>query len=658
MTTAFNRISRTIVLVSAGLALVTELRFSVGPLAHHVIAAGFVAALVGGSLIPSVTQPAVLLGIGVAPGLLKAWLDLPEAVGGSAVNAAMAGFVLARSARRREWSLPAPWCTWVVLWAMCVAVVWPIIIGREADFALSNVDNDHLGVTGRGLTPPREAFWIAHVAVMQLVGLLWFDLLSSLFTRSDVRLFERTVVWPLAIGTAISIAFGAYQTVHNPLWFNPSIYGVLGRAGGLVLDGNVFGILSAMWIAGFTALALRHRGVLRQLLLAAALAAAVTVWGSGSRTALLAASCSVMGLLAVAVMSIATLRLQSRQLAAILVIGAVAAVAAGRYMAASGPIDRISYVLDRSRANGVGVATYLWNRDGYGTSAMKMIADSPAVGVGIGTFHTLVLDYSREPNPTFGLKFDNAQNWWRHELAEFGLIGSLGLLGVSVLVVRLLFGRSFADNSAVWIISAGLVGVGLASLVGMPTQNVIAFMTFWVFVAWLQTLRAPAMLRQQLMTLRQSAGIVIALILFAGGTIRAARYDLRVPERAVRFRWPYSYGFSQVQNGADAYRRTTSRAVDVFNAPNAFVKLTFWAEHPDVDSQPVNVEIWRGRERIANVSLNSRQPVTWYIRRNPDAEWMLLEFRVNRTWSDAHYGLSLAPWEFVDVPAPGIPLIN
>ena len=63
----------------------------------------------------------------------------------------------------------------------------------------------------------------------------------------------------------------------------------------------------------------------------------------------------------------------------------------------------------------------LWTRGGYGPVATRMVQDYPFTGVGIGSFNWMAPDYWREI-ANDKLPFDNAQNWWRHQVAELGLI--------------------------------------------------------------------------------------------------------------------------------------------------------------------------------------------------------------------------------------------
>ncbi len=88
----------------------------------------------------------------------------------------------------------------------------------------------------------------------------------------------------------------------------------------------------------------------------------------------------------------------------------------------------------------------LWERFGYGPAAIEMIKEHPIDGIGVGTFHALVIDYGRlvgypsEEHLNI-LATDNAQSWFRHIIAEFGLIGSIPMLWWCVVFAMTLFSR-------------------------------------------------------------------------------------------------------------------------------------------------------------------------------------------------------------------------
>ena len=68
-----------------------------------------------------------------------------------------------------------------------------------------------------------------------------------------------------------------------------------------------------------------------------------------------------------------------------------------------------------------------------------MIGEHPLLGVGVGSFHLLTADYGALTGYEGHLVPDNAQNWFRHQLAEFGILGGLGwITWVAMFVVFVL----------------------------------------------------------------------------------------------------------------------------------------------------------------------------------------------------------------------------
>ena len=61
-------------------------------------------------------------------------------------------------------------------------------------------------------------------------------------------------------------------------------------------------------------------------------------------------------------------------------------------------------------------------------------------GVGVAAFHTLVHDFSMAASGK-DIVPDNAQNWFRHHLAELGVLGSLPWLAWCVVFALRLFAR-------------------------------------------------------------------------------------------------------------------------------------------------------------------------------------------------------------------------
>jgi hypothetical protein len=245
---------------------------------------------------------------------------------------------------------------------------------------------------------------------------------------------------------------------------------------------------------------------------------------------------------------------------------------------------------------------------------------------------------------------DNAQNWYRHQLAEFGIAGSLAWIAWVVVIAVALWPRRGSVPRPGALLRAPLLGFALASLLGAPGQDPAIVITFWVFVFWYA---ADAGQRPADRPMPKVAGIA-ALFLVLGYAASPFLYaDLRPPFRAARFNFNYTYGFyfdPEVSWSA-------GHGVTVPRAVKPWMKLTCWVSHPDANDDPVRAEVWRDGEPIINRRLRHGERVVQYVRVPGGNKRFVLEAEVDRTWRPSDYGqqdtreLGLAMrWEFVDSP--------
>src|SRR5262245_52883199 len=325
---------------------------------------------------------------------------------------------------RDGWRLPSSWRFPIVAWALTLSLGWPVMIVREAGLRLGTLRDTGTLDSWALLTTPQVESWILYVAITQLMGILWLD---WLFADSNPESRVPNHVHGLWIGATLASIVAIVQGTIARSFLNAEPWIGLRRAAGTMLDANAYGAVAA--VAGPLAfvslrqLDSRHVRALRAPALAINWAGA---WMSGSRTALL---CGVFGTLLLAyelVRSSARDETASRKtwslLAGVAVVVVVLAIGAG----AIGPLERMRTTAAPVRE--------LWTRGGYGSVATRMVRDYPLTGVGIGSFNWLAPDYWRQI-ANDKLPFDNAQNWWRHQVAELGLIASLPILFWSVWMV-------------------------------------------------------------------------------------------------------------------------------------------------------------------------------------------------------------------------------
>ena len=198
--------------------------------------------------------------------------------------AAFLGAMAPRSLRS-AWAVPRRWKAPLILWAVTIAVTWPIVALRELDFTPALLNITHLASSMVGGPPPLAASWVADVAVTLGLGILWFDWLFLAFARDEPG-FRRRVIAALAGSWAIATAAGIYQLFGDMFFLNRGLFGALGRASGTMIDANPFGVIAAAWGPALVAAAwLTRSRSLRALALCGLAASWLRLWASAARTA-------------------------------------------------------------------------------------------------------------------------------------------------------------------------------------------------------------------------------------------------------------------------------------------------------------------------------------------------------------------------------------
>ena len=593
---------------------------------------------------------------------------------GTIWSAAFLGAMAPRSVRH-AWAFPGRWKAPLVLWAMTIAATWPVVALRELDFTPALLNITHLASSMVGGPPPLAASWIADVAVTLGLGILWFDWLFVAFPH-DERRFRQRVVAALVASWAIATAAGVYQLFGDMLFLNRGLFGSLGRASGTMIDANPFGVIAAAWGPALIAAAwLTRSRTLRVLAVCGLVASWLGLWASAARTAF-ATGCIASAFLVYAVWSTRLQHISRRTrtvLVGVGVIGAVCVTLAVVFLpATSGPLPRLRNTAPALSAPSVAAFfKEMWNRNGYGMVATHLIRAFPLFGVGLGSFHLVVPDYHFLLTHTI-IPPDNAQNWYRHQLVENGLVGSIGwMLWVAAFAWFVLTVRPPASSRFSAIVVKGtLVALALVSLVGMPTQNIAVAVTLWTFAFWYwllarttgRAVHDPAPARLGRVTW---AAIWMLVAVSVSGTAYAARDGLRVPQRAVTAAWPYFYGFSDVEPTLDLGRHSTvwakRRAVAVLAPTARWVKLTVSLDALNVAKGPIDVKVWCDAALILATRVSTVQPITRYVAVRDGQTRMLVDTWVSGSVRPADYGLNdtreqglRVEWDFVDAPPAGV----
>ena len=288
----------------------------------------------------------------------------------------------------------------------------------------------------------------------------------------------------------------------------------------------------------------------------------------------------------------------------------------------------------------------LLDRYGYAPAAMQMITEHPWAGVGAGTFHTLVRDFAlmttRKP-----LVPDNAQSWYRHLLAELGLLGSLPWIAWCVVFVSALLLARPAIAIAFRLAScaARFVGFGIIALIGMPGQSLTVILTFWTLVYWFASLKGITASSSESTTAPWSKGIwaaTLALVaVHAAITVADARGDLLPRNRSMRFGWDYRYGIKDPEpapDGGPGRRWADLRSMSVVPVRGKVLKFVAWIDHPDGDERPVHVRIWVDKKIVYDDDLKRSAAIMRDIPAPPGQTHIVVETEISRTWRPTDFG--------------------
>jgi hypothetical protein len=560
------------------------------------------------------------------------------------------------------WAIPPRWRWPLATWALVIATTWPIVVWRETDFDFSLLANYRLANTSRGVAPPVATIGILDSVVTQLLGLLWFDWLYASMRRESLAPFTRYVALPLAIGAAAGCVFSIYQGFVDVSFLSGGQWPSLRRAAGPMIDANASGMIAACWVPAFVALALQRQGRGRMVLACAGLALGFAgLWASGSRTALMAGTIGIVAVLA------AIFRGLQPALRKRMLLGVGGAAAAGVLilmllpLQTIGPIQRVRQGIAGAGTFG-GVVRGLWARDGYGTASTLAIRESPLVGVGVGSFTLLSLDYAWL-SAALHVPYDNAQNWFRHQLAELGAVGSIGWVAWVALFAATLMrtrgdGPAYVPSAA---IKGGLLGLTAASMLGVPTMATAMTLTFWTFAFWYLGLAAPP--GHEEVPVPRALGRPFAawtllwavVLLHAGGTLYAAQHQLSVPHRVKRIGWPYQHGYYEVEKGPQgAFRWTRQESAVVVPVTGRTLSLEFWTDDPAVATDPLDVKIWVDDELVTTAALRDASHLTRRVPVGPGTERVTVRTWVSRTWrpdprgtgDTRELGLAVADWKF------------
>jgi hypothetical protein len=573
--------------------------------------------------------------------------------------APLAGMLLATMPMRR-WAMPAALRFPLAFWALAAAATWPIVVLREADFLWARIH-------------PATANWVGVIAASTMLGILWLDSLFASFRAAhpsdNSAVFERQVAIPMVAAWFVAAFVALYQMFVDVAFLNRGLWEALHRASGTLADANPFGVISAMWGPVVFAVAIeRWSGWRRAAGIAALPLSWLAIWASGSRSAVPIAALALAVLVGWYVRSKESQRAtRLATVAAALALLAVAAGMAGRRSGVESPLARatVYFAPAWSLEWASTVVSRLQSRDGYGTLATSVIRDFPSVGLGLGSFHIMVPTYAWKLSRGY-LPPDNAQNWYRHHLAELGLIGSLGwILWVAWFLWALAFGRATKARRLTSAVLRGvLAAFGLISLVGMPGQDVAVVFTFWPMAFWFLALLQPESRRTLDLRIKGAAWWIVVWVValgYSAATAYVGWTDMRVPIRAAAADLDYNYGFYPPDPGGTS-RWAMKQAVDTLPVPpdRKWLQVTVWVNHIDLPKKPVEVKVWANRQPIVRARLSTIESITRYFKVPDGDRRVVLETWVSRTLNPRDFGVPddrelglIVDWKFLDARPPG-----
>ena len=566
----------------------------------------------------------------------------------------------------RRWHFPSSWKLPIVYWSCIVALSWPLIFLRELDFSPSLTLSSSFN-NSAGLPTYVAAEWITHIALLLLTGFLWMDLLFRKYSELPLKKFIRDVIVPFSIGFCCNIAMCFYQAFFDLKFWNIPYWIQHQRVTGTMLDANATGILGALWGPLFLLLgSMQTRRELKICCWLAALCSWLCLLFTGSRSALMIAGISSIGLVLLHARSELLKRNYKRLITAFTAAGLVSVLVFVYWPEnIMSPVHRIARNLPSHSNRTAGKVLFFQALDRvlYSRVAGKIIEDFPVTGVGAGSFNIIQSDYGRVFN--LRLPFDNALNWYLHQFAEFGVLGSLGWILFFLLLLKMILFRAVADPShkiRAGILKFLLIAFAIASFFGVHTEQVEILLTVWtlVFLLWL-LLRNPAGPERDF-TIRnfsyKATPFLILIVLVYGALLTIFSVQmLRVPERAATFGWNYSYGFHDWEKSTDGsvFRWTYNKAVSVIPVESPQLKLTIWSVDPQITVRPVKVDAFVNERKQTTVQLRDSQPVDFVLNMEDHQPYATLTLRIHPTWSprdvgmpdDRELGVAVVPWKFL-----------
>ena len=524
---------------------------------------------------------------------------------------------------RGETAAGPAWRAALTAWGAIVALAAPVVAARELDFSRYALGPSTLDAPW-GFAPYQTAAFVLVTAEAQLLALLLFEWAVSA-TAGERRRAWRALVPGLVVAAVVAV----WQQLVDPMLLSRDPWTRLHRAAGTLFDANAMGALLALSAPILAAPASGPVRIPAWLWAGAVWASALAgIIATGSRASLAAAGVAL-------VLVVLRTGRPRHWLAMAVAAAGIAGVAAAFWAAPEGErstgnaVGRLAGSVSALATGGRAAFTeLLWTRDGYGPAARALIAEHPWTGGGVGAFGALVGDYATAAGLP-RLPSDNAQNWWLHQLAEFGAAGALPMLAASLLA-GLACGRAVRMPEGAGAAGA-LIVLGLLSLVSPPTQHPIIQVVIGLVVSE-AVVRAGRLVRAGRPGASVGAAIWVLALACAGATAVEGARSLRPSLRAVRFQTPFDYGFDATETTSFGPGRWSApEAAAVFAPSGRAVALDVFVPHDDVAASPVRVTISDAHGPVCTLHVHDHGPHACEIPTRAPA-WMLVRLEVSRPW--------------------------
>jgi hypothetical protein len=210
------------------------------------------------------------------------------------------------------------------------------------------------------------------------------------------------------------------------------------------------------------------------------------------------------------------------------------------------------------------------------------------------------------------------------------------LVWSAVIAWMTLAGRGLRPRADTGVWRGLLLGLGLVSLIGMPTQDPVVLVWFFALAALLAAGR-PAT-ASAVPPGRLRAGWVVVAVLavaYAAAHAALATTSLSVEARALRASRDHAVGlFAPEPDPEGGQFRWTAQHAELLLAPRTrWLVLRTWVAHPDVTEAPVGVRLATPCQVLLDEQLRDSTPVDLALVWPGGPTSLQIRIDVSRTWS-------------------------